>query len=222
MAKPHPSSIETELKYSLTKTEYARLEKHLNRFPHKTQAQTNYYFDTPSLALRKLRGGLRIRTVGRQKAILTLKLPKTPPKKGPSSLKVRYEFEEEIPIKVARQIINEQHSLEDLKASPIKVLKSKISNRHLSQLHVLGSITNKRIGYRYSKDLFLELDRYCLFDQVFYELEVETDIPEETDLKIRKILKNLKIAFRPSKISKLQRFFIEWAIRTKTKASRKE
>ena len=126
MAKPNPSTVETELKYSLTKADYDRLKKHLQKKPHKTQSQTNYYFDTLQLDLKKGHVGLRIRTVGKKTAILTVKFPKTPPKKGPRSLKVRYEFEEEIPVKIAKLIIQGKLNITELDISPIRVLKSKI------------------------------------------------------------------------------------------------
>lgn len=209
--------VEIELKYSLTRSEYLRLKHFLKSSPHKNKTQTNYYFDSLALGLRKKRIGLRIRTVGSRKAIVTIKFPK-PTKKGSiSSLKVRYEYEAPIPIEAARQIIRGKKGIENLKNEPISVLKSKIPATLLKRLTCLGGLKTKRTTYRYHKDFILEVDESSFLGKTFYELEAETKKPKKTDATIRKIFMKAKVKCRPEDTSKLQRFLKEWK-RIKEKA----
>ena len=215
-SKKKSPPVEIELKYTLTRSECLRLKRFLNSVPHKNKTQTNYYFDSPALELRKKKIGLRIRTVGSQKAIVTIKFPK-PSKNSISSLKVRYEYEAPISTKVAKEILKGKKGIETLRIKPIVVLKSKTPANLLKRLSCLGGLKTKRTTYQYHKDFVLELDDSTSFGKTFYELEAETKNPKNTDAEIRKLLLKANVKCRPEETSKLQRFLKEWKQQKRTR-----
>jgi uncharacterized protein YjbK len=217
MAKPKNSCIEIELKYTLSKTDYSILKKRLKPHYLETQAQTNYYFDTPNLTLRKKRIGLRIRKQNSKSAVVTLKFPKPTTPNKISSLKVRYEFEEEIPLSVAKTILSKKRNLPSLICQPIKILKSKLSLSTLNQLESLGSLKTERILYRLPNGMILELDKSQFLGKTFFEVEVETTSPKKADTHIQSFFKEIGVHYVPEKTSKLQRFLREWKSQHKKK-----
>jgi len=202
--------VEIELKYSLNRSEHLQLKHFLKSVSHKTRTQINYYFDSPSLGLRKKKIGLRIRILGSQKAIVTIKFPKPSKKNTISSLKMRYEYEAPISVKVAKKILKGKRGIETLAIEPITILKSKTAASLLKRLVCLGELTTQRTIYHYNRDFSLELDESTYFGKTFYELEVETKKPKGTDKEVRKLLKKMNVKCRPENISKLQRFLKEW------------
>ncbi len=218
MSSAHFSSniIETELKYALTKTEYNILKKQLDSFPHKTQLQTNYYFDSLSLRLQTKKIGLRIRTSGSNPPVLTLKFPKPSKKSLITSLKIRYEYEANLSIRETKDILAGKKRISTLSSLPLEILKTKIQPALMNRLINLGSLQTQRTLYRYSHGQALELDQSKFFNQKFYELEVETTTPRKTDRLIKKIFTENGIKYRAEKISKLERFLKEWKKQKKT------
>jgi uncharacterized protein YjbK len=162
------------------------------------------------LGLRKKKIGLRVRILGSQKAIVTIKFPKPSKKNTISSLKMRYEYEAPIPVKVAKKILKGKKGIETLDIEPITILKSKTAASLFKRLVCLGELTTQRTIYHYNRDFSLELDESTYFGKTFYELEVETKKPKSTDKEVRKLLKKTNVKCRPENISKLQRFLKEW------------
>lgn len=204
---------ESELKYSLTAKEFKTLKKHLSPFPHDSKKQINYYFDSVNLALKKKKIGLRIRITEKKTPMLTIKFPKSHKTKNLAALKVRYEYEEPISNKDAQRVLKGGKGICDLKTKPIRILKYKVAQKSLDQLVKLGALKNHRTTYKFAHGLILELDQFTYFGKSFYELEIETSKPNQTDLKMRELFKNLKIKYRPEKKSKLARFLKEWKIK---------
>jgi len=204
---------ESELKYSLTAKEFKTLKKHLSSFAHDSKRQINHYFDSVNLNLKRKKIGLRIRITKKKAPILTVKFPK--PHKTPNlaALKVRYEYEEPISNQDAQRVLRGGKGIHDLKATPVRILKQKVAQKYLDQLVKLGTLKNHRTTYKYTHGLILELDQFTYFGKTFHELEIETSKPNQADLKIRELFRNLKIKYRPEKQSKLARFLKEWKIK---------
>jgi len=206
----HHSPIEKELKYYLTKTQYEKLIKSSRPDQIRTIKQINYYFDDSLLRLRKRKLGLRIRLEDGQIGTLTLKEPagKLHPKLR--KLKIRYEWESPISIATARSVIKHKKPIASLNKKPIRILKKHFSDKELSGLKTLGNIKTTRTLICLSKDLTIEIDKYKMFNQKFYELEVESHYPEEADRHVRIFLKKHRIPYRPISQSKLGRFIECW------------
>lgn len=209
MARGH-QQIEIELKYSLSKIEYLKLQKHLKPYFSDQKRQDNYYFDTPELLLKKNKIGLRIRLENSKKAIATIKFPKDNSKSKIKALKIRHEIENSINLSNAKLICRNRKSISSLNSKATLTLKKKISALSASQIICLGKLTNHRTVYQYAPQLTLELDRSNIFGKFFYELEIETLDPHATDRWVKALLKTLKIRVTPEETSKLQRFFTEW------------
>jgi len=207
--------VEKELKYYLTKTQYEKLIKSSGPDQIRTIKQINYYFDDSLLRLRKRKLGLRIRLEDGQTGTLTLKEPvgKLHPKLR--KLKIRYEWESPISIATARSIIKHKKSIASLNKKPIRILKKHFSDKELSGLKTLGTIKTTRTLISLSKGLTIEIDKYKMFDQKFYELEVESHHPEEADRSVRIFLKKHRIPYRPISQSKLGRFIECWKKRNR-------
>lgn len=207
-AKSH--GLEKELKYFLTKQDYQKLLSACKKHVGKTVRQTNFYFDDPALKLRKKRIGFRIRLVDQKRAVVTLKhpakgfVPKVP------SLKVRHEYEEEIPLKLAKAVLKGKKHILDVDAAPVEILKTFFSKGYLKRLKPLGSVDTIRTFVRPKRSLELELDRFKMFKQKFYELEVETTNPRLADKEVRALLQKCGIPYLPTTKSKLGRFIDEW------------
>lgn len=200
---------ETELKYYLSSKDFRFLKKHLARFPHDTQIQTNYYFDSKTLILKRQKIGLRIRISLPKKPIVTLKFPKKNRNKL-SALKVRHEYEESISPLEAKAVLRGATNICELNVTPIRELQVKTENENLNKIIKLGSIKTERTTYHYSNGMILELDKFTFFGKTFYELEVETSQPQKADKQIRELFRGLKIQYRPEEKSKLARFLKEW------------
>jgi uncharacterized protein YjbK len=203
--------LEQELKYSLRKVDYFKLLKAYRKRKTATIRQTNYYFDDPKLRLRKKRFGLRIRLIDGEKAVITLKHPaRVQGGKGFSALKVRHEYEEEITLKAAKSILKGKRRLIDLDVEPVRVLKKVFSNGYLSKISPLGAIKTTRTVVPLKNRIELELDRCKMFDERFYELEVETTRPHFADKSVRAVLDFYDIPYEPLAKSKLGRFLDVW------------
>lgn len=209
-------AIERELKYSLKRREYLRLYRalKLQYQLHRKVRQSNYYFDDPKLSLRKQRLGLRVRIEDGSRASLTVKGPsQMTRRRQPVAFKARWEYEVSIPLALARQLIRRPSTIGELKLVPIRKLLRHIDSKVLERVQALGRLTNTRAFFRFGKGHLLELDRFEMFDQRHYELELETPRPTEADRRIRHLLHEYGVTFRPSRTSKLGRFIAEWKMR---------
>lgn len=202
--------IEKELKYSLTKSQYDSLIKASHQLKSKTTKQINYYFDDPLLRLRKRKLGLRIRLEDNQKSTLTLKEPAKQKQSKLTKLKVRYEWESPLSLTTAKRVIALEKPISSINKKPIRVLKQHFSQKDLTRITLLGSIKTTRTLVYLKKGLTLEIDKYKMFDQRFYELEVESQFPEQADRGVRAFLKKHQIPCKPISQSKLGRFIDCW------------
>jgi len=201
--------VEQELKYKLKQKDYRRLRDYLKPRMLRIERHTNYYFDTSHLELREDGIGLRIRMLDRTKAILTLKYKKKTTEVF-EGYRSRFEFETQIPLKNAKDIIAGKKAIGSLNSDPIKRLKKLVIGDTVDHLELLGSLKNQRILFRFGKHHTLELDRSNMFDKTFYELEIETEHPKETDKAVRRLLKAQEIEIKPGNRSKLGQFVREW------------
>lgn len=208
IAKRH--GLEKELKYFLTKQDYQKLLVACKKHVGHTVRQTNFYFDDPSLQLRKKRIGFRIRLLDRKRAVVTLKHPAKGITPKVPSLKIRHEYEEEIPLKTAKAVLKGKKHILDVDANPVRVLKTFFPKAYLRRIKPLGSVDTLRTFVRPRPRLELELDRFKMFNLKFYELEVETTNPHAADKQVRALLQKCGIPYLPTTKSKLGRFIDEW------------
>lgn len=208
--KLRTQGLEKELKYFLTKQGYETLLRGLKKDIHRVVNHNNIYFDDAKLRLRKRRFGLRLRFLDGRRAVVTLKHPAKG--KGPKvpSLKVRHEYEEDISYELAQAILANKLHIAELRILPIKVLKNFFTDEVLEYVNPLGGVNTVRTFLRIGKGLELELDRFEMFHQKFYELEVETKTPKKADEIVHQLLKEHHIPYHPITKSKLGRFIQEW------------
>lgn len=208
--------IERELKYGLEREEYETLLSAFSPSSLPTELKT-FYFDDSKLSLRGKRFGLRIRLKGDQ-ATLTLKYPAKPEKNEPEAFKVRHEEEASLPLAQALDVIAGDLRILDLKAKPIATLKRSFPAKTLENLVYLGNMRLLRLKAPLENGFEVELDRFWIFDEEFFELELELseeDSPEKADKAVRMLFKSHDIKPRPLKKSKLARFLEIWEKTTK-------
>jgi len=198
--------LEKELKYFLTKKDYDTLLKASRKNIKKSVKQTNFYFDDKDLNLRKRRIGLRVRFENNSRCTLTLKEPSNQRSSKLPKLKIRREWEVDLPLLLGKRLVKGQTSISSLSAKPIQILKKYFSQSELEAIHPLGSVKTVRTFVLGDKKTLLEIDKFKMFQRKFYELEVETDRPLAADQVVRALLKNHGIAYRPITKSKLGRF----------------
>ena len=198
-------AIEKELKYSLDRASYQLLFKTFDSDSSKEEHE-NTYFDTPDLELREKGIGLRIRITDKKSATLTLKCNAQTTKRI-KGYKVREEYNSELDLKTAKDIIAGKETLSSLKNTALDKLVEKTSPNIVGTLQAFGTLKNKRLKYRLTKELLLELDKSSVPGETFYELEVETSHPREVDEQIRQFLKSKEIPVNPSNLSKVGRLF---------------
>ena len=202
------NSIENELKYLLTEADFTKLKRYLKTvYPFSIKTQRNYYFDTSNLELRAKKIGLRIRYENKSRTpILTLKFPAKSTVRALRAFRSRNEIEAKLNSKLAVGLLKARISFNQIKLPPIALLNSMVAASLIESMIPLGSMVNSRIKFKWTNGLVLELDRFKIFDQIFYELELETDKPKRGDLLVRELFKDLKIRYKPSGKSKLARF----------------
>lgn len=202
--------LEKELKYFLNKKHYDRLLRALRKQVVKSVKQVNIYFDDPSLRLRKKRIGLRVRIENAEKCTLTVKEPSKIRSIKVPKLKVRHEWETDLPFPLAKKLIKGKVLIGTLNKKPIQVLKSHFSEKDLKTITPLGSVKTSRTYVRTENNVLLEIDKFRMFEQKFYELEVETHDPVLADTVVRTLFKKHKVPYRPITKSKLGRFLDLW------------
>ena len=191
--------LEKEFKLSVTQAQLARLRKVGVR--GRTLRQTNFYFDVkPSLPFAKHGIGIRIR-VENGKYILTVKFPA----RGRKGMHVKEEHEMSLSARTAKSFLAGRKSLSDCSAKPIRVLRKKAKALPLDELVCLGGIRNVRTQ-RQVGELKLELDAFTIFGKKYYEAECETEHSTRDEKALKQLWRELKIPYRPGKISKLARF----------------
>ena len=208
--KSGTKGLEIELKYLLSRQDYRTLIRNFRRKICKTVYHTNIYFDDSKLRLRKKHIGLRVRFLNGNRAIVTLKHPAKKKTAKVPSLKIRHEYEEEIPYRLAKKIIRRRAHLRDLDILPMRVLKRFYDDKLISRIRPLGAVETVRTFVKHRAGLELELDKFEMFRQKHYELEVETEKPKQADASVRELFRELGIPYHPITKSKLGRFIQEW------------
>lgn len=203
-------NLEKELKYLLDKRSYMKLMTSVRPFIREQIRQENYYFDTDKLELRKGRFGLRIRISNGKKAFVTFKAPAKFRASKVKSFKVRQEWETQIPLRMAKLILSRKKSILSLRIKPIQMLKKLASKVDLENIVHIGAVKTLRTVAASPDELNWEIDKFKMFKRKFYELEVETENPIETDRIVRYFLAMNHIPYIPSDKSKLGRFFDFW------------
>jgi uncharacterized protein YjbK len=196
--------VEAEIKYQLTRSEYLKLLRYFRKHPQKKVRQVNYYFDTNALTLRNYKVGLRIRTYN-GKILLTIKLPHGGSRNLMRGFKVRKESETTIPKPLFNAILRGRKNLSEV--ALVRRLRRFLTKEQLGALRPLGKLQTVRTTVRIAPSLALEIDRCKLFNSRFYEAEVETNRPQQTDREIRTLFKECRISYRPSGRSKAERFY---------------
>jgi uncharacterized protein YjbK len=205
--------LEKELKYELSKSDYQKLIRVFKSKRPRKLNLTNYYFDDSDLRLRKKKFALRIRIIDKKTCLFTLKYPAKQPVHAPRALKVRVEHEVAIPLKTGKQLLRNGKRVIDVDAEPIRILRRSFSKSALSKVRPLGLIETQRTMVKVSAWLELEIDRCKMFDQKFYEVEIETSQARRVDREVRAIFAAHGIPYHPLTRSKFSRFLEEWKSR---------
>lgn len=179
--------LEIEYKTLLTKDEFKRLDLLFSHVPQVTQ--TNYYFDTDDLQLKKHRLSLRIRTFS-QSAEMTLKIPQTVG---------NLEYNTDLTLDEAKQIIKSSQFPQNAVTQPI--LEAGIK---LTDLKLLGNLTTIRRESQTEIGLMaLDSNRYAQIKD--YELELEVSDASRGKEDFQAFLEKYNINYKFAK-SKLARF----------------
>jgi len=200
--------LEKELKYGLTRTNYQKLLRSQTG-RKRVEYQTNVFFDTPTLELRRRKIALRLRMLKHGSSLLTLKCP--PPHRSRSSsrnraIHIRQEWETPFAQEKAMAVIRTPSRLKTMLPKPFFEFSKRLFPENLwTRIRPLGKMTTRRTLV-YLPSFLLEVDRCEMFGRIFYELEVETKYPEKVDKQIRSLLRANDIRFFPEPRSKFSRF----------------
>ncbi|KAK1425835.1 hypothetical protein QVD17_21196 [Tagetes erecta] len=197
--------METEVKLRLPNSAaHQKLSSILSPHHTKTHLQQNHFFDTSSLTLATQHlTTLRLRFYNiDSKAIISLK---SKPQLTAGISRVE-EHEEQIDTALAHSCITEPWRFGTL-VDTSKVLKRVVDEYGvgLNELVCLGGFRNVRSVYELN-GLKLELDETLFEFGVCYEVECESDEPDEAKLRIEEMLKSNGIRFCYSQGSKFSVF----------------
>ncbi|MGM9904083.1 hypothetical protein A5844_002137 [Enterococcus sp. 10A9_DIV0425] len=184
-------TLEIEFKTLLTKKEYQRLIDYYQLSDDLFHVQTNVYFDTPDLQLRKKNCGLRIRLLD-DHAEYTLK---TPVQEGKLETTDTY-----TPTQI--HMILEQQTLPLSGAVFQKLTELSVDP---TQLIRLGELTTKRAELSIDEGL-LAIDESWGQQLHDYELELEVADAKQGEFAFERLLKHFALPYRPAK-NKIQRMF---------------
>lgn len=181
--------IEIEEKMLLSEEKFTELLSALD-FPDKPFIQTNYYFETPDLALKNNLCALRIRKKGSH-YIMTLKEPHR------DGILETHDTLTSEDLKRAKNNINID--------APNCAKQLALKQIDISQIIYFGSLTTER--YEFEKNqLIYVLDKSSYNNMIDYELEIEAPSRSLGVDTINHLIKRFNIP-RVETISKIQRFF---------------
>lgn len=186
------TNLEIEYKTLLSLSEFDQLSKRFNHI--KPIRQTNYYFDTPDLKLRKNKLSLRIRTFS-DAAEMTLKIPQ---RVGNMEHNLALTSQQAAAILKADSLLGHGALLQSM----LDLLDQYTIN--LDAIHTLGSLTTTRREYQTPIGL-MALDRNEYTNKVDYELELEVEDAGLGEQNFNTFLKENKIEYRYAR-SKVVRF----------------
>ncbi|MDN3954181.1 CYTH domain-containing protein [Sporolactobacillus laevolacticus] len=182
--------LEIEYKNMLTAEEFSALCKTFGLEPSSFFKQVNYYFDTPTSALKNKKTVLRIRNDGKQHDF-TLKQPY-----NGAILETHQQLDDE-----------ESRSMIHLGIVPPGEIEQAITKMGVDadQLVLIGELTTKRAQFPFKLgELFLDHSVYL--DHHDYELEYEAANQESGAEIFNTLLQEQSIPRRPS-ISKMMRLY---------------
>lgn len=165
-----------------------------------THQQENYFFDGPGRELNSKRVVLRLRFYKTdKKAVLTLKGEQV----LVDGIGRASEVEEVLPEPAAARRYLQQPS--ELLALPSDIMRGLAERYGLTQLVCLGGFSNSRQECTW-QGFTLELDATSYPWGCLYELEAETDKPEELRGQLEALLQGQGIPYSYSKTSKFANF----------------
>eukprot|EP00882_Tetradesmus_deserticola_P014604 GHRQ01015534.1.p1 GENE.GHRQ01015534.1~~GHRQ01015534.1.p1 ORF type:complete len:262 (+),score=144.30 GHRQ01015534.1:295-1080(+) len=165
-----------------------------------THQQENYFFDGPGRELGSTRVVLRLRLYdGDKKALLTLKGEQV----LVDGIGRASEVEEVLPDAAAARRYLQQPS--ELLALPSDIMKGLAQRYGLAELVGLGGFSNSRQEAAW-RGFTLELDATTYPWGCVYELEAETDKPEELRSQLEELLQSHGIQYSYSTTSKFANF----------------
>eukprot|EP00775_Hariotina_reticulata_P007407 gene7407-7616_t len=192
--------LQVEVKLRLSGREaYARLEEVLRPGKLTTHQQENYFFDGPNRELNSQMVVLRLRFYNDdKKAVITLKGKQV----LAAGIGRASEVEEEVDPIQARKYLQEPSSMLLL---PSTLIQDMTRHFALNALMCLGGFNNSRQEIAW-QGFTLELDETMYPWGTLYELEAETDKPEELRDQLEKMLQKESITYSYSTTSKFANF----------------
>ncbi|GAB3063178.1 CYTH domain-containing protein [Salinicoccus sesuvii] len=181
--------LEIEFKNLLTGEEYGRMHNALFSSAQ-SFVQTNFYIDTPDLALKHHRLLLRIRDTG-GKQIMTLKEPTN---RGV----MEYHGEVESDLNFDRNIRKDE--VPELILGELERF-----NIDTTQLKIYGALSTERMEVPYREGL-LVLDKNNYLDTEDFELEYEVDHYDKGETRFLDLLEQYGIE-RREEMTKVERFY---------------
>ncbi|XP_023762145.2 triphosphate tunnel metalloenzyme 3 [Lactuca sativa] len=204
-SNPSASKImEVEVKLRLPdSTAHQKLSDLLSPYHTKTHLQQNLFFDTPSLSLATTHlAALRLRFYDLDShAILSLKA-KPVIAAGISRIEEEEEF---LDPSLARACAAEPWRFSTIEKSRILKRVNEEFGVDLMELVSLGGFRNVRAVHKWN-GLKLELDETQFDFGVNYEIECESDDPDEAKLMLEELLNQNGICFSYSQVSKFAIF----------------
>lgn len=192
--------MEVEVKIRLPDADaLAKLSQHLSSTHKATYEQENYFFDGVEQELSSQRAVLRVRFYNKDaKATITLK--------GKQVLKDGIgrapEQEETVDPTLARTFLEQPDALLNLESPLMQYIKQAYSAKGLK---CQGGFQNTRNVHSWEgHELELDATRYGHGNT--YEVECETDKPEQLRAQLEDLLKSLQIPYEYSKTTKFANF----------------
>ena len=191
---------ETEVKIALDDVGYAKFLEYFESSVETVQHQWNIFFDNENHDLRNANRVLRLRSIKEgdepTKWVITIKKPGS----FKNGVAIRPEKEYQIPAEIAQDII--AHPVDIMKKLP-KRAKKNLKDFQSLEFTIIGDFITERRIVSYD-GLMIEADETTLPNkQVLYELEIENNDPVMVKQKIDQKLKDIRISYKLSKISKL-------------------
>jgi len=189
---------ETELKLEITENIYNIFRDKISRKSKKV-CQINHFFDSKENHLLKIKWTLRIR-IEDDKAFITAKGPG----KKNGAIYSRPEYESDLSKSKAENLLSGFY-LSSLNKLPVEEAKRRVGDLYVSPFL---SFKNERIYFEWRK-LNIELDKTIIKNNIFYEIEIETNFDKckQVEKEIRSFFTKQGWIFIPSKMSKFKRAF---------------
>lgn len=179
------TNLEIEFKAELSRNDYESL---ILKYKNESICQQiNYYFDTPTLAIRNAKCGLRVREKNNELE-LTLKVDQ---KEGKleinQNISTLFRVGKEFPDGEVKNYIENNLGIET------------------KDINILGKLVTNRLDIRYMSAL-ISIDESLYNGTRDYEIEIEDESMELAKIHLQKFLEENNIEYKKSPGSKLRRF----------------